>query len=115
VLISAKRSTTPDAEINGVRLHYESMRAGDAVVFVHGSLLDHHDWDVVAAQVAQSFRTLTYNRRRHSQSSGDGTIDDDVAHLAALIEYLQLAPVDRVGNSLGRCDWRWHAQSCCVA
>jgi pimeloyl-ACP methyl ester carboxylesterase len=31
------------AEVNGVRLHYELMGAGDAVVFVHGALLDHHD------------------------------------------------------------------------
>jgi len=92
-----------DAEVNGVRLHYELVGAGDAVVFVHGALLDHHDWDVVAAQLAQSFQVLSYDRRGHSQSSGTGTFDDDVADLAALIEYLRLAPVHLVGNSLGGC------------
>jgi pimeloyl-ACP methyl ester carboxylesterase len=92
-----------DAEVNGVRLHYELIGAGDAVVFVHGALLDHHDWDVVAAQTAQSFQVLSYDRRGHSQSLGNGSLDDDVADLAALIEYLQLAPVHLVGNSLGGC------------
>jgi pimeloyl-ACP methyl ester carboxylesterase len=92
-----------DTEVNGVRLHYELMGAGDAVVFVHGALLDHHDWDVMAAQIAPSFQVLSYDRRGHSRSSGNGTLDDDVADLAALIEYLQLAPVHLVGNSLGGC------------
>jgi pimeloyl-ACP methyl ester carboxylesterase len=92
-----------DAEVNGVRLHYQLVGAGDAVVFVHGSLLDYHDWDVVAAQIAQSFQALSYDRRGHSQSSGSGSFDDDLADLAALIEYLQLAPVHLVGNSLGGC------------
>jgi pimeloyl-ACP methyl ester carboxylesterase len=92
-----------DTEVNGVRLYYELTGTGDAVVFVHGSLLDHHDWDVMAAQIAQSFQVLSYDRRGHSRSSGNGTFDDDVADLAALIEYLQLAPVHLVGNSLGGC------------
>jgi pimeloyl-ACP methyl ester carboxylesterase len=92
-----------DVEVNGVRLHYELKGAGDAVVFVHGSLLDHHDWDVVAAQIAQSFQVLSYDRRGHSQSSGNGSLDDDLGDVAALIEYLQLAPVHLVGNSLGGC------------
>jgi pimeloyl-ACP methyl ester carboxylesterase len=92
-----------NAEVNGVRLHYELIGAGDAVVFVHGSLLDHHDWDVTGAQIARSFRVLSYDRRGHSQSSGNGTFDDDLADLAALIEYMQLAPVHLVGNSLGGC------------
>lgn len=47
------------AAMNGVQLHYELKGAGDAVVFVHGSLLDHHDWDVVAAQLADSFQVLS--------------------------------------------------------
>jgi pimeloyl-ACP methyl ester carboxylesterase len=57
----------------------------------------------VAAQIAQSFQVLSYDRRGHSQSSGNGSLDDDLADVAALIEYLQLAPVHLVGNSLGGC------------
>jgi pimeloyl-ACP methyl ester carboxylesterase len=72
----------------------------------------------VAAQIAQSLQVLSYDRRGHSQSSGDGSLDDDLADLAALIEHLHLAPVHLVGNSLGvasHSDWRWHGRSCCAA
>jgi pimeloyl-ACP methyl ester carboxylesterase len=88
---------------NQVLLHYELSGAGPAVVCVHGALLDHHDWDVVAAQLADSFQVLGYDRRGHSESSGTGTFYDDVADLAALIEHLPLGPVHIVGNSLGGC------------
>jgi pimeloyl-ACP methyl ester carboxylesterase len=37
-----------EAAVNGVQLRYELTGSGDAVVFVHGALLDHHDWDVVS-------------------------------------------------------------------
>ena len=86
-----------------MRLHYELIGAGDAVVFVHGALLDHHDWDVVAAQTAHLFQVLSYDRRGHSQSSGNGSLDDDVADVAALIEYLQLAPVHWSAIRFGGC------------
>jgi pimeloyl-ACP methyl ester carboxylesterase len=72
-----------EAAVNGVRLHYELEGSGDAVVFVHGSLLDLHDWDVVAARLAHSFQVLSYDRRGHSQSSGSGTLDDDLGDVAA--------------------------------
>jgi pimeloyl-ACP methyl ester carboxylesterase len=55
------------------------------------------------AQIAQSFQALSYDRRGHSQSSGSGSFDDDLADLAALIEYVRLSPVHLVGNSLGGC------------
>jgi pimeloyl-ACP methyl ester carboxylesterase len=92
-----------EAAVNGVQLHYELTGSGDAVVFVHGALLDHHDWDVVSLRLADSFQVLSYDRRGHSQSSGNGTLNDDLADLAALIEQLELAPVHLVGNSLGGC------------
>src|SRR4029450_2169153 len=53
--------------------------------------------------LAQSFQVLSYDRRGHSQSSGNGSLEDDLVDVAALIEYLQLAPVNLVGNSLGGC------------
>ena len=47
---------------------------------------------------------LTYDRRGHSQSerlSGQGSVREDVADLAALIEDLRLAPAWVAGNSFG--------------
>lgn len=91
--------------VNDVELYYElTGESGDPLVLVHGSWVDHHDWDAVVPLLADSHRVLTYDRRGHSRSerlSGGDSIHDDVADLAALIEGLDLAPAHVVGNSLG--------------
>jgi pimeloyl-ACP methyl ester carboxylesterase len=95
----------PRARVNDVSLFCEI--AGDAeerVVLVHGSWVDHGIWGPVVPLLAESSRVLTYDRRGHSQSEppgGEGTFDQDVADLAALIENLDFAPAVLVGNSFG--------------
>src|SRR6266567_33271 len=69
-----------------------------------GSWASHNIWDFVAPRLAESFRVLTYDRRGHSESqrpSGQGSVREDVADLAALIEHLELAPAWVAGNSFG--------------
>ncbi|MGH2989690.1 MAG: alpha/beta fold hydrolase [Solirubrobacterales bacterium] len=90
-----------EIDVNGVRTHYELAGDGDGMVLVHGSWDDLHAFDGVAPALAQRYRVLAYDRRGHSGSTGEGTIDDDVADLAALIESLDLAPAHVVGHSLG--------------
>src|SRR5437899_634679 len=91
--------------VNGVRLYSESQGdEGAPVVLVHGSWGDHHNWDGVAPALARTFRVLSYDRRGHSQServATQGSIEEDVADLAALIETNHLAPAHVVGNSFG--------------
>jgi pimeloyl-ACP methyl ester carboxylesterase len=93
------------AKVNGVRLFYELTGTGAVpLVLVHGSWDSHHDWDLVVPRLADSFRVLTYDRRGHSQSerpTGQGSVREDVADLAALIERLGLVPAWVVGNSFG--------------
>lgn len=93
------------AKVNGVRLFYELNGAGEVpLVLVHGSWDSHNDWDLVVPRLAGSFRVLTYDRRGHSKSerpTGQGSVHEDVADLAALIEHLGLAPAWVVGNSFG--------------
>lgn len=95
----------PFVVTNGVRLFYEmSGDSGDPLVLVHGSWGDHHNWDAVVPQLARSFRVITYDRRGHSLSDrpdGQGSIREDVADLASLIEQLGAAPAHIVGNSGG--------------
>ena len=58
------------AKVNGVRLFYEVTGAGKVpLVFVHGSWVSHHNWDLVVPKLAASFRVLTYDRRGHSESA----------------------------------------------
>ena len=49
-------------------------------------------------------RVLTYDRRGHSQSerpTGQGSVREDVADLAALLEHVELAPAWVLANSFG--------------
>jgi pimeloyl-ACP methyl ester carboxylesterase len=93
------------ATINGVQLFYELGGAGETpLVLVHGSWASHHNWDLVVPSLVESFRVLVYDRRGHSESqrlAAQGSVREDVADLAALIEKLGLAPAWVAGNSFG--------------
>jgi pimeloyl-ACP methyl ester carboxylesterase len=92
-------------QVNGISLWSETLGAsGSRVVMVHGSWGDHHNWDLVAPRLAESHTVLTYDRRGHSQSerpASQGSVHEDVADLAALIETTGIAPVHVIGNSAG--------------
>jgi pimeloyl-ACP methyl ester carboxylesterase len=91
--------------VNGVELFYELHGKGDTpLVLVHGSWASHRNWDMIVPRLTESFRVLAYDRRGHSESqrlSGQGSIREDVADLAALIESLGLGPAWVAGNSFG--------------
>lgn len=94
-----------NARINGVDLHWQLVGdTGDPVVLVHGSWSDHRNWDRAVPALARFCRVVTYDRRGHSKSErppGQGSVREDVADLAALIEHLGMAPMHVVGNSFG--------------
>ena len=93
------------AKVNGVQLFYELSGTGEVpLVLVHGSWGSHNTWAPVVPALAESFRVLTYDRRGHSESerpTSQGSVREDVADLAALIEHLALAPAWVGGNSFG--------------
>jgi pimeloyl-ACP methyl ester carboxylesterase len=94
----------PVSVINGIRIYSEWRGEGAPVVLVHGSWGDHHNWDLVVPGLARMFRTLTYDRRGHSQSERlaiQGSIEEDVADLALLITTQHVAPAHVLGNSFG--------------
>lgn len=93
------------ARVNDANLYYEIVgTAEERIVLVHGSWGDHANWNRLVPLLTDSFRVLTYDRRGHSQSeppTGEGTLDQDVADLGALIDSLDFAPALIVGNSFG--------------
>ncbi len=99
------KDATGMVTVNGVRLAYEINGTGEIpLVMVHGSWLSRRTWDPMLPQLAESFRVITYDRRGHGESdrpSGQGSVREDVADLAALIEHLELAPVWVAGQSFG--------------
>lgn len=93
----------PKDRINGVDLYFEISGNGPSLVLVDGSWIDHHDWDFVVPALAAHFRVLGYDRRGHSESErlpAQGSVHEDVADLAALIELLG-APAHVAANSFG--------------
>jgi pimeloyl-ACP methyl ester carboxylesterase len=95
----------PTATVNGVRLFYAlTGAAGPPLALVHGAWGDLASWDPVVPILAHRFRVLAYDRRGHSRSErppGQGSVEEDVADLAALLEHLGLAPAHVAGFSFG--------------
>jgi pimeloyl-ACP methyl ester carboxylesterase len=95
----------PIARVNGVDLFYATSGNGaEPLVLVHGSWTSHRSWDLLVPRLAGAFRVVAYDRRGHSASerpAGPGSVREDVADLAALIERLDLAPAWVLGNSFG--------------
>lgn len=92
----------PTEQINNVRLCYQFEGSGAVpIVLVHGSWGSHQQWAEVTTELTPTYRVLSYDRRGHSESTGVGTVHDDVNDLAALIETLGVEPAIVVGNSFG--------------
>jgi pimeloyl-ACP methyl ester carboxylesterase len=93
------------AVVNDVRLAYEISGTSEIpLVMVHGSWFSRRVWDWLVPQLTESLRVVTYDRRGHGESerpSGQGSVREDVADLAALIEHLELAPAWVLGQSFG--------------
>ena len=90
--------------VDGTEIAYKRTGSGPPLVLVHGSWSSNQDWDEVVPALAESFQVVAYDRRGHSQSErppGQGSINEDVADLAELIERLELVPAWVVGNSFG--------------
>jgi pimeloyl-ACP methyl ester carboxylesterase len=96
----------PSETINGTTLAYDTTGAGHPLVLVHGSWNARDTWLLLVPGLSDSFRVVNYDRRGHGESDAPpeaGTVHDDVADVAALIEALDIAPAHVVGNSYGAC------------
>lgn len=95
----------PASPINGVKLYWElSGGGGEPAILVHGSWGDHANWAQVVSALSTSLNVAAYDRRGHSRSErppGQGSIHEDVADLAALVEHLFGGPAHVIGNSFG--------------
>jgi pimeloyl-ACP methyl ester carboxylesterase len=92
------------ATVNGVDLYYATEESGPSLVLVHGSWGDADNWAAVVPRLARHCAVVSYDRRGHSRSerpATQGSVHEDVADLAALIEALDLAPAFVCGNSYG--------------
>jgi pimeloyl-ACP methyl ester carboxylesterase len=73
---------------DGTAIAYERAGAGHPIVFASGAFNDHHACAPVAAELADGFTVVTYDRRGRGES-GDTrpyAIDREIEDLAALVE-----------------------------
>jgi non-heme chloroperoxidase len=94
------------AQVNGVELHYVDRGQGEPIVFVHGGLADYREWDPVAQELMNKFRTIIYSRRYNFPNDNplsalDHSAIVEAADLAALNRKLDLGAMHIVGVSYG--------------
>src|SRR5690349_8697247 len=103
--VSAQKTTTGYAPVNGLKMYYEVHGSGEPVVLLHGAFMtitnNWTDWigelsktrKVIAIEMQGHGRTADIDRELSSEH-----LSDDVA---ALLDYLKIPSADLIGYSMG--------------
>jgi 3-oxoadipate enol-lactonase len=89
---------------NGVSLKYWTggQPSAPLVVFTHGALIDHQEWDATLPRVGEHFRLLAWDMPGHGLSRPAAfSMPDAEEDLLALLDALQVEQAVLVGHSLG--------------
>ncbi|MFB6169710.1 MAG: alpha/beta fold hydrolase [Haloarculaceae archaeon] len=97
----------PTVRTGDLETYYERRGEGPPVVFVHGAILDHSQWDPQVTALADEFTTVAYDVRGHGRTGGSArptySIDLFADDLDALITALDLDRPVVCGLSTGGC------------
>ncbi len=93
-------------KVNGLRLHFLDWggRRPEAVMFLHGGTGNAHDWDGLAEELSSGYRVYSLDQRGHGDSdwSREGYWPWQLASdLHEIIQKLELAPLNLIGQSMG--------------
>jgi pimeloyl-ACP methyl ester carboxylesterase len=93
------------ASIDDVRLHYEDQGKGPAILLIHGSLGDLHDWDGWASVLDARFRVVRLDLPGFGLSgpiaNGNYSIDRSLSLIDGLMDTLGIEHFAIVGVSYG--------------
>src|SRR5256712_6698902 len=98
------KGTGQYAEVNGLKLYYETRGAGRPLILLHGGLGSGEMFGPVLPRLAERHQVITPDLQGHGRTADiDRPIDVRLmaGDIAALIEHLGLASPDVVGFSLG--------------
>ncbi|SFS01428.1 Pimeloyl-ACP methyl ester carboxylesterase [Halomicrobium zhouii] len=97
----------PTVRTNDVDTYYERRGSGPPIVFVHGAILDHSQWDPQVDELGEDYETIAYDVRGHGRTGGSdrGTYSIDLFadDLDALLAALDLENPVLCGLSTGGC------------
>lgn len=94
----------PYAEVNGIRLYYETQGQGQPLVFLHGLGSSTRDWEAQVPAFANDYQVITLDLRGHGQSdkpAGPYSLPLFASDTVGLLEELGVGPAHIVGISLG--------------
>ena len=98
------KGTGQYAEVNGIKLYYETHGTGRPMILLHGGLGSGEMFGPVLPQLAERHQVVTVDLQGHGRTADiDRPIDVRLmaGDIAALIDQLGLASPDVVGYSLG--------------
>ncbi len=87
--------------VAGARLRYRDEGSGPALLLVHGWTLDLTMWNALSAALRARFRVIRLDRRGFGLSSGQPSLERDIADLDALWGHLALERAALLGMSQG--------------
>jgi pimeloyl-ACP methyl ester carboxylesterase len=95
-----------EAELNGIRLHYEEHGAGNPILCVHGGGSSALMWTDAFEELASLGRVIAYDRRGCTRSERPEpyertTVAEQADDAAALLEHLDAEPAIVIGRSYG--------------
>ncbi|MFC6838037.1 alpha/beta fold hydrolase [Halomarina ordinaria] len=97
----------PTVRTADIETYFERRGDGPPVVFVHGAVLDHSQWDAQVEALADEYTTVAYDVRGHGRTGGSArerySVDLFAEDLAALVDALDLDRPVVCGLSTGGC------------
>lgn len=94
----------PDVKANGLKIHFVEEGSGDAVVFVHGLVMDHTMYAAQFEDLPDSYRCIALDLRGHGRSEcppGPWSMQDSVDDVVEFIRAVGSAPCHLIGMSWG--------------
>ncbi|WP_123533406.1 alpha/beta fold hydrolase [Halosimplex salinum] len=97
----------PTVRTNDVETYYERRGEGPPVVFVHGAIVDHSQWDPQVDVLSDDYETIAYDVRGHGRTGGSPrgrySVDLFADDLGALLDALDVERAVICGLSTGGC------------
>jgi esterase len=96
----------PEADVNGIRLHYEEQGEGAPIACIHGTGSSALVWGEEIGELARLGRVIAYDRRGHTRSERPepyerSSVAEHADDAAALLEAVGVGPAVVIGRSYG--------------